>query len=433
MSNGVIRRAIGRGAISIATALFANGALADYEIYNANNIKLDLELVVQGAQFGQNNPWWGEEHSFLNVSANHWTEFGTEFGAKFESQVWGGTLFGESTGIYTRSSGDDPSGVTEGLGHEAQTTLEQARLGWKTDDTWTGLEKSAISVEIGRFDYSIGTGMIINDGGADGGDRGGWYIGMRKAFQNGALIRLDSENLDVQVFRMKNNPRRGGPQGEARGANVDYTFGDSGVSIGGTYMRVYPEGSQADADVYDGRLSWTALPGLTFSGEYAYEDGSVGDIQGKGYYAQAEYEFSNVAWKPSLTYRYAFFNDEFNPLAYGYTDYGYWFQGEVAGNYPLFNNNLKSHMVRAKVKPSESITMNFFYYKFYLDDPSSFSPGVTSDDFGDEVDLTFDWQATDRLYVIAVLATLNPSSAAEQWTGGDKDWRYGMLYVIFTL
>ena len=62
--------------------------------------------------------------------------------------------------------------------------------------------------------------------------------------------------------------------------------------------------------MYDGRASWTALPGLTFSGEYAYEDGE--NFTGKGYYAQALYEFGDVAWKPSLTYRYALFNDEFN-------------------------------------------------------------------------------------------------------------------------
>ena len=110
------------------------------------------------------------------------------------------------------------------------------------------------------------------------------------------------------------------------------------------------------------------------------------------------------------------FNDEFNPLAYGYTDYGYWFQGEIAGNYPLYNNNLKSDMVRVNAKPLETVTVNVFYYKFTLDDPQSF--GVTSDDFGDEVDLMVDWQATDRIYVIAVLAQLNPDNAAEQWTGG---------------
>jgi hypothetical protein len=433
MSNGVIRIGIGRGVIGVAAMLFGGAASAEYEIYNANDIKLDLELQVIGAQFGQDAPWFGAQHSFLNVSANHWTEFGTEFGGKFESKLWGGTLFGEVTGVYTHSSGDDSSGVTEGLSQESETTLEQGHLGWKTDDTWTGLEKSTIKVDLGRFDYSIGTGMLINDGGSDGGDRGGWYIGMRKTFQNGARISLDSENLDVQVFRMKNNPRRGGPQGEARGVNADYKIGDTGVAIGGTYMRIYPEGNQAEADVYDGRASWNIFGGLTVSGEYAYEDGSKGNLTGKGGYAQAEYAFADVPWNPALTYRYAVFNDEFNPLAYGYTDYGYWFQGEVAGNYPLFNNNLKSNMVRAKVTPTDKLTMNLFYYNFKLDNPTSFAPGVTSDDWGDEVDLTLDWQATDRVYFTVVLAQVNPGNGAEQWTGGNQDWKYAMLLVSFTL
>jgi hypothetical protein len=420
-----VRIGLFAAAISMATA-----ASADYELYNKDDTKIDLQLMVIGAQFGQDQSWFGESHSFLNASEDHWSEFGSEFGMKFESKLGAGTLFGEASGVYTRSSGDDASGVTTGLSEESKTTLEQGNLGWRMDDTFTGLDESTLSVQLGRFDYSIGTGMLINDGGSDGGDRGGWYLGLRKAFQNGLKFSLDSKTLKAQVFDFKNNPRKGGPQGEARGANVDYTFGESGsVTLGGSYMRVYPEDNRADADVYDGRASWTALPGLTFSGEYAYEDSS--DINGKGYYAQALYEFGDVAWKPSLSYRYAVFNDEFNPLAYGYTDYGYWFQGEIAGNYPLYNNNLKSDMVRVNAKPLETVTVNVFYYKFTLDDPQSF--GVSSDDFGDEVDLTVDWQATDRIYVIAVLAQLNPGNGAEQWTGGSKDWKYGMLSVSFTL
>ncbi len=103
-----------RGAVMVAALLGAT-AQADYELYNANDTKLDVQLTVVGAQFGQDQPWWGEELSFLNVSANHWTEFGTEFGAKFDSKLWGGTLFGQASGIYTRSSGDDPSGLDRRL------------------------------------------------------------------------------------------------------------------------------------------------------------------------------------------------------------------------------------------------------------------------------------------------------------------------------
>ena len=109
--------------------------------------------------------------------------------------------------------------------------------------------------------------------------------------------------------------------------------------------------------------------GLTLLGEYAYEDGE--DFTGEGYYAQALYEFGDVAWKPTFTYRYALFNDEIQWLAYGYTDYGYWFQGEIAGNYPLSNFNLKSNMLRANIKPREGIVVNLFYYDFKIDDPTT--------------------------------------------------------------
>jgi len=424
----------------VASCVLPIPVQADYEVYNANDTKLDLQLTVVGAQFGQNEPWWGAEHSFLNVSANHWTEFGTTFGAKFDSKLWGGDLFGQASGVYTRSSGDDPSGLTEGLGHESQTTLEQANLGWKTTESFSSLGDTTISAQLGRFNYTIGSGMLIWDGGGDGGDRGGWYIGMRKAFQNGGLISLDSNDLKVQIFRLKNNPRRGGAQGEGRGVNADYTIGDSGVVVGGTVMRVYRESSNEDIDVYDGRASWAAWKGLTFSGEYAHEDGSNSGTDGTGYYVQADYAFGDVAWKPTLTYRYALFNDEFNTLAYGYSDYSSWYQGEIAGNYPLTNINLKSNMVRAKIKPTETIVMNLIYYNFKIDSLNQFnntyggSP-ITSDNFGNEIDLTFDWQATDRFLITTVFGDLIAGDGARQWVGASNgnDWLYAMLMVTFTL
>jgi hypothetical protein len=194
----------------------ATAAFGDYELYNKDDTKLDLQLMAIGNQFGQNESWFGESHSLLNVSASHWTEFGTEFGAKGETKLWDGTFFAQASGVYTRSSGDDASGVTTGLNEMSETTLEQGHIGWKTDDTFTGLEESTLTVKLGRFDYSIGTGMLINDGGSDGGDRGGWYLGLRKAFQNAALVSLDSKTLKAQIFRIKNNPRRNGAQGEAR-------------------------------------------------------------------------------------------------------------------------------------------------------------------------------------------------------------------------
>ncbi len=148
-----------------------------------------------------------------------------------------------------------------------------------------------------------------------------------------------------------------------------------------------------------------------------------------------------MPWSPTLFYRYAHFDGDdpdttidegFRSVAYGYTDYGSWYQGEISGNYPLGNGNLNSNMYRIKAQPSETLTLNVFYYDFWFDHPSALDAGVTSDDWGQEVNFTADWAVTPAIYVIGVLGNLSPGKAAEQWTGGKEDWRYGMLYVSYS-
>jgi hypothetical protein len=165
-------------------------------------------------------------------------------------------------------------------------------------------------------------------------------------------------------------------------------------------------------------------------------------IEADGYYGQAVYEFQDCKWDPALTYRYAHFDgddpsterdEQFREIAYGYTDYGYWFQGEITGNYPLGNGNLDSHMVRLKANPVEKVTASLFYYDFMLDQKQIFGDPLNNKDWGQEVNLTLDWEATDNLYVIGVLGSLKPGDAAKEWVGGNDDWNYLMLYVSYTL
>ncbi len=194
-------------------------------------------------------------------------------------------------------------------------------------------------------------------------------------------------------------------------------------------MRVYPEDSNADADVYDGRASWTVLPNLTISGEYAYEDDD--DLR-QGLVRASAVRIRRRRVETDVHVPLRDVRRQVQPDSRTATPTGaIWFQGEIAGNYPLSNNNLNSNMLRVKMSRTKSVTVNLFYYNFTLDDPTAF--GVTSDDYGDEVDLTVDWQATDRIFVTVVLAQLNPGDAAEQRTGGNKDWKYAMLSVSFTL
>jgi Alginate export len=421
-------------------SLFTSAALAEYELYNQGGTKLtfNADLVVVG--FANNNSWFGESESFLGDDTDSWFELGFEPQLSLDAPLGKGTFFGKLSAVYTNTFGDDASGLTIGTDDTHDLRIEQGHIGWKMNALFSGLEDDVFSISIGRQDYVIGTGLLIADGGGDGGNRGGWYLGLRKAFKNSAIARISSKELLAEAFYLENQPRGGGIEGDVAGGNFEYHFGDR-LMLGGTYMLVDANNVAAvdELDVYSARATWKPFNGFTLSGEYVHQKSD--EIEADGWYAQAAYEAEDLPWSPVFSYRYARFdgddpntsdrNENFRPIAYGYTDYGSWYQGEITGNYPLGNNNLISHMLRAKMQASEKVTLNLIYYNFTLDEPAALDAGVTSDDWGDEVDFIVDWQATDKVYVIGVVAVLLPGEAAEQWVGGDDNWLYSMLYASY--
>ena len=421
-----------------STSLATSAALAEYELYNQAGTKLTFNADLAVVGFLNNNSWFGESESFLGDDTDTWLELGFEPQLSLEAPLGKGTFFGKLSAVFTDTFGDDASGLTIGADDTHDASIEQGHVGWRMSDLFPGLTEDVFSIAIGRQDYTIGTGLLIADGGGDGGDRGGWYLGMRKAFKNSAIARIASKEMLAEAFYLENQPRGGGIEGDVAGGNFEYYFGDK-LTLGGTYLLADANIPGLDKlDVYSGRASWKPLTALTLSGEYVHQTSD--DIRADGWYAQAAYEAKDLPWSPVFSYRYATFDgddpntardENFRGIAYGYTDYGTWFQGEITGNYPLGNGNLKSHMVRAKAQPSEKVTLNLIYYNFTLDEPSALNAGVTSDDWGDEVDFIVDWQATDKVYVIGVAGVLFPGDAAEQWVGGGDNWLYSMLYASY--
>ena len=427
-----------RCACLICASVLPTIASAGIELYKTDESKLEFNATFVGAFF-QNESWFGESEEFLGGDTDSWGEFGAELGFAWEYTSGKSTLFAELSGVYTSTGNEDASGLTIGLDKTSEANLEQAHLGWRSDDPFAGLEEDTFSLTVGWQDYLIGTGLLIAHGGSDGGEHGGWYLGLRKSFQESVVASLESKTLKAEGFYIQNRPRRGGTQGEALGGNFEYTFAES-LTAATTYMVVDPKLDDTDdLDVWSGRLGWKGLGGLELNGEYVIENSD--QIDADGWYAQAAWAFSETAWSPWIAYRYAVFsgddpatakNETFNSIAYGYTDYGSWFQGEITGNYPLGNGNLGSNMFRIKATPNESLTLNLIYYSFKFEEPAALSPDVTSDDWGDEINFTADWAVTDNWYLIGVAAVLFPGDAAVQWTGGNNDWWYGMLFASYT-
>lgn len=430
-------------ALSMAAALLAASAgvvQAEQEVWTNSDgmTKLTFSVDVIGAAFSATDSWFGESATVLGASTDDWAEFGAEPKLALTMPMGEGEFFGEVSGVYTSTYGDDASGLTIGLQDKQELTLEQGHVGWRAEDFFENIPGDMFSLTIGRQDYNIGTGLLINDGAGDGGERGGWYLGMRKAFSESTVVSLTTEKWLAEGFNLKNRPRQGGTQGQAYGTNVEYTF-DFGLMLGGTYMLANDNLPGSDqADIASARFDWQLMDtGLGFSGEYV--DQSSDQIDATGFYGQVSYALDNESWMPTFSYRYAAFDgddpattldEDYRGIAYGFTDYGTWYQGEITGNYPLSNTNLKSHMLRATMQPKEGITLNALYYQFSFDQPLNISSG-TSDDWGDEINFAVDWEASDRLYVIGVLGLLMPGTVAEDLIG-NNDWLQAMLYLSYS-
>jgi hypothetical protein len=317
--------------------------------------------------------------------------------------------------------------------------MEEAYMGWRSGDLFSSLGKDFLDISFGRQQYTVGNGFLFYNESGNGDRRGGFWIGARHAAQYAGIVRLRTGGWagDLVYLRADDAPNTDTKVG---GATLDYSFEkgkDKVAGIGGGLYYVASNLTTRDEMmIYNIRgdikpfEAFDVLPTLKpfkLEGEYVYENTDDKDTgNGNGWYIQPSFQF-DVPWKPGITYRYASFDRDYDPLFYGFNDWGYWYQGEILGEYVLSNSNLNSHMVRLNANPIDAITVNLFYYNFRLDDADSF--GVDDEEYADEADLTVDWTANDHVSFSWVGAYVWPDDGAKQQTGGDDDWAYMMLYT----
>ena len=245
---------------------------------------------------------------------------------------------------------------------------------------------------IGRT-HELGHGFLLFDGAAEGGSRGGYWTNARKRSSSQQIARLKPAHTIEAFYLDKDELKEAETGSRLAGANYEYSFGPES-SIGLTYMKW-----AAHADMMPGRDGLNVFnvrayvsplretPELSFEAEHASERN--GDaLHSNAWTLQGAYELAKVAWKPTLTYRYAFFqgddpdtaaNEAFDPLFPGFHDWGTWWQGEIAGEYFLPNSNLVSHLVRVHVSPVEAVSSGLLFFNFSLDKPGSAGPGRDRD------------------------------------------------------
>jgi hypothetical protein len=355
--------------------------------------------------------------------------------------IGGSELFGTLSAVGERTYGAAPSLVGEDA---SSFKPEDLYLGWRSGKA-LGTNENLLELSVGRAQYTIGHGLLVWDGGGEGGSRGGFWSNARKAWQFAAVARVKPKNHTLEAFYLDRDEVPESETGsQLWGANYELAVGDS--TFGATYVKVHADRDllpeRDGLNVYSVRAftaPFPGLPDLSFELEYVREDnGEV--LTSNGWTAQAAYEMSHVAWKPRLSYRYAFFegddpetpaNEAFDPLFPGFYDWGTWWQGEIAGEYFLSNSNNISHQLRVHLTPSESVGGGLMAYVFRLDQPSSLAPRVTSRDVAFELDAYADWKINGNFTASFVAAYANPQDAVEQTFARTKNFAYGMVYLAY--
>jgi hypothetical protein len=348
-------------------------------------------------------------------------------------------FYGKLSAAGERTYGAAPSLVGEDA---SSFNIDDAYVGWRSGNS-IGKNKDELDFTIGRAPYQLGHGLLLWDGSAEGGTRGGYWTNARTAFEFAAIGRFKPGNHTFEAFYLdKDDLPEADSKSKTWGVNYQYAIGED-TTLGATYMKWSADASLAPQrdglDVYNLRAytaPFESMKGLSFEAEYVLERNSDA-LHSEAYNLLVGYQLG-TRWMPKVSYRYAYFqgdkpttaaNESFDGLLTGFYDWGTWWQGEIAGEYFVSNSNLISHQLRVHTKPNEAIGTGLILYDFKLDQPGA--AGVTSDSVATELDWYMDWSLHKHLTVSFVVAYANPGAAVAQSSGRTDNFTYGMVFLAY--
>ncbi len=329
-------------------------------------------------------------------------------------------IYGKFSAVGTRTFGAAPTLV----GDDASSfDIEDAYVGWRSGNSLGDLGENVLDFTVGRAQYTLGHGMVLYDGSADGGSRGGYWTGARKAFEFAAIGRFKPGNHTFEAFYLdKDDMPEADSDSKLWGANYEYAIGED-TTLGATYMKWSADERRSAAAGWTRRLQPARLHGTLPGPQAALVRGRVregrqrrrarlGGLERTGRLA-VQLGLAAQAFLPlrHLRGRRSGDGPRTKPLTdcfTGFHDWGTWWQGEIAGEYFVSNSNLISHQLRVDATPTDAISTGLILYDFQLDKPASLGPQVTSDEVAYELDWYMEWSVNDNFSLSFVAAIRGP-------------------------
>jgi hypothetical protein len=218
-----------------------------------------------------------------------------------------GSVYGAASVVGERTFAAPPSAVGEDA---SSFQVEDLYIGWRSGKALS-IGDDALDVQVGRMPYKIGRGFLIQDGGGEGGSRGGYWSNARKAWEFAEVITFKPKHHTFQVFyldRAEVPETRTGTR--LWGANYDLAWGEANT-VGATFIGAMSDSlpNRDGMSVVNLRAyvsPFKRLPFLSLGAEYANESNGS-KLTSNAWMAEAAYEFASVAGKPKVSYRYAFY------------------------------------------------------------------------------------------------------------------------------
>jgi hypothetical protein len=448
-----------------------------YEIGNLS-LNLMLDAAIGGYRASNTNFGIGTTSVDANgqrMGTRRWGEYFIKPSLGIEYDLQGaGVAYGlfSVIGAGTRGDGDaaNPSATA---GRPERLQLEDAAIGWKSGDVFSGLGENALDLSVGQQSIRVGDGFMILEGTANGGRRGAPVLGPRTAFEQTAVARINTQPVRADLFRARAvvdqtlTRDADSPHSEFVGANVEW-FASSHLdhgrleyderlwyvglmalrfteadSTGGRNFS-FANGGNGSAlganrdglNVYSARVGGAILPMLpdySLYGEYGVQRNSeaLRKVRANAWYIEPQYKLSMLPWTPRLSYRYGRFSGDGNPNdqtdkswdplfpGNGPRGIGTWTQGEIYGRYTgLGNSNLNVHQIHLKAVPIEdTLRLGAILYRFDYNEPQQ-TAGVTQKGIMDEVNLYAEWETPVKgLTVIPLVGAGKPRDGIKQTLG----------------
>ena len=419
------------GAISLAASV----SQAQVNVYSDDSLNIDIGATAAVAWITTRNAFFGAGGDYgarPEETDTTWQESYIEPWAGLTyNGVGAGQVYLNASFIAaaTRGDGDVSGFLVEG---SENISGESYAVGWTGDMGGTGVD-----ISYGQQEFHVGTDFILGLGHFASGQEGAYWTGPAYAFERAGIMRLEGAALDgvrADIFHLETDATQG--DSDFAGVNVEYHDEEIGGDLGVMYLHGTDSLGYANREgmeVLDirahGNPMASMMPNWHFAVEYVnqWNDDSAVEVASNAYYFDIGYTFVDWPWAPDVTYRFAHFSGDdpntmedetYDPLFYGFTNWGTWFIGEVAGEYMIFNSNFDVHMLMVQASPYDNLFVTVSGFDFTINEPS---PGM-DDKFGQELNFIADLSLGDNMAISANYAVHFPDGNAEATFGGDDNF-----------